>query len=107
MRDENVLESALARPRQVFAYGASVDVAALGAAYAYAIASDHPYHDGNKRIAFMAMAVFVELNGFELDAAETDVVETMLQLASGEMEETALAEWLRERLVEAPEGYSL
>lgn len=107
VRDENMLESALVRPRQVFSYGTSVDVAALGAAYAYAIVSDHPYHDGNKRTAFMAMAVFVELNGFELDASETDVVETMLKLASGEMEEAALAEWLRNRLVEAPEGYSL
>ncbi len=107
LRDENVLESALARPRQVFSYGASIDVAALAAAYAYAIAHDHPYHDGNKRIAFMAMAVFAELNGFELDAAEADVVDVMLRLASGELEEAKLAEWLRERFVAMPEGYSL
>lgn len=99
VRDENILESPLARPRQVFSYGAR-DVAALAAAYAFAIARDHPYHDGNKRIAFMAMAVFAELNGFELDAEEADVVDVMLRLASGDLEEEALAEWLRERLTD-------
>lgn len=101
VRDENILESALARPRQAFSYGARIDVAALAAAYAFAIAHDHPYHDGNKRIAFMAMAVFAELNGFELDAEEADVVDAMLRLASGGLEEEALAEWLRQRLIDA------
>jgi death-on-curing protein len=92
------LESALARPRQSFAYGSGVDTAALAASYAYGLARNHPYHDGNKRIAFMTMAVFAELNGFELDAAEAEVVDVMLRLAAGELEEEPLADWLRGRL---------
>ena len=100
LRDEKLLESALARPKQAFAYGGGVDIAALAAAYAHGIARNHPYHDGNKRIAFMVMAVFAELNGFELEAAEADVVDVMLRLASGDLEEEQLAEWLRARLVE-------
>ncbi len=100
LRDEKLLESALARPKQAFAYGSGVDIAALAAAYAYGIARNHPYHDGNKRIAFMTMAVFAKLNGFELEAAETDVVDVMLRLAAGDLEEQQLAEWLRARLPE-------
>lgn len=100
VRDERLLESALARPRQVFSYGASIDIAALAAAYAYGLARNHPYHDGNKRVAFMAMAVFAEINGYGLDADDADVVEAMLTLADGTLEEEALAEWLRVRLVE-------
>jgi len=100
LRDEKLLESALARPRQAFAYGSGVDIAALAAAYAYGIASNHPYHDGNKRIAFMTMAVFAELNGLELEAAETDVVDVTLRLAAGSLEEAQLAEWLQARLAE-------
>lgn len=102
VRDERLLESALARPRQVFTYGAGIDIAALAAAYACGLARNYPYHDGNKRIAFMAMAVFAEINGYEFVAEETEVVETMLTLADGTLEEESLAEWLRVRLVEAP-----
>ncbi len=99
LRDEKLLESALAWPRQAFAYGSTIDVAALAASYAYGIARNHPYHDGNKRIAFMAMAVFAELNGFELATTETEVVDAMLKLAAGALEEEQLAQWLRARLV--------
>lgn len=99
VRDEGLLESALARPQQMHAYAETTDIAALAAAYAYGLARNHPYHDGNKRIAFMTMAVFAELNGHEFEASEADVVETMLRLAAGELEEDALTEWLRERLV--------
>jgi death-on-curing protein len=101
VRDERLLESALARPRQVFTYGAGIDIAALGAAYACGLARNHPYHDGNKRVAFMAMAVFSEMNGYELVAEETEIVEAMLGLADGMLEEESLAEWLRGRLIEA------
>ncbi|PKQ14928.1 MAG: type II toxin-antitoxin system death-on-curing family toxin [Actinobacteria bacterium HGW-Actinobacteria-7] len=101
LRDEKLLESALERPKQAFAHGSGVDIAALAAAYAYGIARNHPYHDGNKRIAFMTMAVFAELNGYEFEVAETDVVHVMLRLAAGDREEEGrLAEWLRARLVE-------
>jgi death-on-curing protein len=107
LRDEKLLESALARPKQAFAYGSGIDTAALAAAYAYGLARNHPYHDGNKRIAFMTMAVFAELNGFELEAAETDVVDVMLRLASGDLEEEQLAEWLRAKLVEIDDTHSV
>jgi len=107
IRDEGLVESALARPRQAFAYGSTADVAALAASYAYGIARNHPYHDGNKRMAFVAMAVFAELNGFELEATEADVVDVMLRLAAGDLEENQLAEWLRARLLETGDGHSL
>ena len=106
MRDERLLEAALARPRQLWSYGASIDVAALAAAYAYGIARNHPYNDGNKRIAFVVAAVFAELNGYRLDAPESEVVDAMLRLAAGAIEEEALAEWLRDRLTELGDSHS-
>ena len=99
LHDEGFIEAALARPKQLWSYSASVDVASLAAAYAYGIARNHPYNDGNKRIAFLAAAVFVELNGYCLEASEPEIVDVMLRLASGTIEEDALAEWLRDRLV--------
>ncbi len=106
LRDEGLLEAALARPRQLWSYGASVDVAALAAAYAYGIARNHPYNDGNKRIAFVVAAVFAELNGYRLDAPEPEAVDAMLRLAAGEIEEEALADWLRGRLTEIGNSHS-
>ncbi|MBC7265536.1 MAG: type II toxin-antitoxin system death-on-curing family toxin [Coriobacteriia bacterium] len=100
LRDEDALESALARPRHRFAYGETTDVAELGAAYGYSIARNHPYVDGNKRTAFLAMVVFVELNGLRFKATEADVVDVMLRLAAGEIQEADLADWLRERTAE-------
>jgi len=100
IRDESLLEAALARPRQVLSYGADIDFPALAAAYAYGIARNHPFHDGNKRMAFMTMAVFVELNGMAFVASEAEVVATMLGLAAGEIEEAELAAWAREHLRE-------
>lgn len=107
IRDEGLVESALARPRQAFSYGSAPDIAALAAAYGYGIARNHPYHDGNKRIAFVVMAVFVELNGFELEASEADVVDAMLRLASGDLDEEQRAEWLREHLLAMGDRHSL
>ncbi len=100
LRDEDLLESALARPRQRFAYDATTDLTALAAAYGFGLARNHPYSDGNKRVAFVAMAVFLGLNGLEFTAAETEVVTTMVALASGTLDEDALAEdsladWIR------------
>ena len=95
VRDENALESALARPRQKWHYGRAMDLANLAAAYGYGLARNHPYRDGNKRIAFLAMAVFLGLNGKELDATEADVVTTMLQVAGGTLSEAGLAKWIR------------
>jgi death-on-curing protein len=97
LRDEHGLESALARPRQRLAYKAEADLAELAAAYGHGLAASHPFHDGNKRIAFVTMTVFLELNGVELAATEAEVVTVMLALAAGELDEDKLAEWLRSR----------
>lgn len=97
-RDQALLESALARPRQKFAYGARVDLATLAAAYAFGIARNHGFVDGNKRAAFMAAYVFLGLNGQDLEAAEPDVVTTMEHVASGRLTEEGLASWIREKL---------
>lgn len=95
VRDENALESALARPWQKFAYDASCDVADLAAAYGYGLTTSHGYSDGNKRVGFMAMYTFLGLNGRDLDASEKEVVELMLSVASGKTIEDALASWVR------------
>jgi death on curing protein len=95
MRDEGALESALARPRQTWTYAEKSDIATLAAGYAIAISQAHPFNDGNKRIAFVVAAVFAELNGFQVGAPESQVVDTMLRLAAGELAEDALVEWLR------------
>jgi death-on-curing protein len=95
LRDEDLLESALARPRQRFSYDATTDLAALAAACGFGLARNHPYRDGNKRVSFVTMAVFLGLNGLELTAPETEVVTTMVALASGTLDENALADWIR------------
>ena len=77
--------------------GLQADLAELAAAYGHGLASGHPFHDGNKRIAFVAMAVFLELNGVELEADEAEVVTAMLGLAAGELSEEQLAAWVRTR----------
>jgi death-on-curing protein len=100
IRDENALESALARPRQRFSYDAEADLAALAAAYGYGLAGNHPYNDGNKRVAFVVMAVFLGLNGLQLTASEADVVTTMMALAAGELAEETLADWIRSHTTE-------
>jgi death-on-curing protein len=101
LRDEHGLEAALARPRQRLAYRPEADLAELAAAYGAGLATGHPFHDGNKRIAFVTMAVFLELNGVELAPAEAEVVTAMLALAAGELNEDELAEWLRSKTVGA------
>lgn len=99
VRDENALESALARPRQRRVYRRTTDLASLAAAYAFGLARSHPYRDRNKRIAFMAMAIFLGLNGYELEAQEEDVVIVMVRLAAGRMSEIALARWVRAHVI--------
>jgi death-on-curing protein len=104
IRDENALESALARPRQRFAYEPNTDLPALAAVYGYALVRNHPYCDGNKRVAFVVMAVFLALNGLTLTASEAGVVTTMVALASGEIDEDVLADWIRAHTVTRPRG---
>jgi len=101
LRDENGVEAALARPRQRLAYRPDADLAELAAAYGHGLAASHPFHDGNKRIAFVTMAVFLELNGVGLAATEAEVVTVMLGLAAGELDEDGLAAWLRAGIADA------
>lgn len=101
---DELLEAALARPRQRLTYEASADLASLAAAYAFGIARNHPYPDGNKRVAFVVMVAFLGLNGLDFTAEEADVVRTILALAAGDIDESALAEWVRKHVKERPRG---
>lgn len=94
LRDEGLLESALGRPENLAAYGEPT-VFDLGAAYAFGIARNHPFVDGNKRAAFLSAALFLRLNGFVLRASEPEATATMLAFAAGEVSEADFAAWLR------------
>jgi death-on-curing protein len=98
VRDEGALEAALARPRHKFAYAKRADLATLAAAYAFGLARNHGFVDGNKRAAFMGAYVFLGLNGQDLEADEPDVVTTMERVADGRLTEPGLASWIRQRL---------
>jgi death-on-curing protein len=98
IRDRGLLESALERPRNRIHYDPEADLPALAAAYGFGISSNHPFVDGNKRVAFQAMYLFLGLNGFRIEAPEEEVVALILSLASGDLDEPALANWLRSRL---------
>ncbi len=97
VRDIGMLESALARPINQWTYGQD-DLASLAAAYAFGIARNHPFVDGNKRTAWVAARLFIALNGGALAFDKADAINTVLALAAGDLPEDALAEWLRERL---------
>lgn len=94
MREENLFDSAIARPLNLAAYG-NPDAAGLAAAYGVGLAKNHPFIDGNKRTAFVAVEIFLLLNGHELNATDAECVLTMLAVASGDMDEAAFADWLR------------
>ncbi len=94
VRDANLLESALARPGQLAHYG-TPDAAALAASYGYGISRNHPFIDGNERTAFVAMALFLALNGFDLVATDVECVITMLDVATGDIDEATFGEWIR------------
>jgi death-on-curing protein len=96
IRDQGLFESAMARPENLAAYG-QPDVCDLAAAYAFGLARNHPFADGNKRTAFVVSATFLILNGRDLTATEVEVVETFLKLAAGELGEAELADWFRGR----------
>lgn len=95
IRDEGLLESALARPHNRLAYDGAADLATLAAAYAFGIVKNHPFIDGNKRTAYVAAEVFLDLNSVTLTASDENCVLTMLSLAAGEIDEEAFAAWLR------------
>jgi death-on-curing protein len=95
VRDENALESALARPQQKWHYSERTDVPTLAAAYAYGLVQNHPYRDGNKRIGFLAMITFLGVNGYDFSATDANVVTEILALADGRISEDALSDWIR------------
>lgn len=95
VRDEGLLLSALARPQNVFAYSENVDHAALAAAYAFGIAKNHPFIDGNKRTALVVMRTFLALNDIGFAASPEEKFTTILRLAAGTLDEDELAAWIR------------
>jgi death-on-curing protein len=92
VRDAGLLESALARPRNLAHYG-QPNACELAAAYAFGLAKNHPFIDGNKRSAFVATELFLMLNGWRLTAGDADCVMVMLRLAAGEVDEASFAQW--------------
>jgi death-on-curing protein len=99
IRDENILESALARPKQKWQHAPDADLPMLAAAYAFGLVRNHPYRDGNKRIGFLAMVTFLGLNGHIFAATDAEVVAEMLSLAGGTISEETLAEWIHQHSV--------
>ena len=99
LRDEGLFESALARPENLSAYG-TPDVFECAAAYAFGLAKNHLFVDGNKRAAFLATGVFLRINGYRLSVSQADAVEAVLSLAAGELSESDFAAWLRAGSVE-------
>ena len=94
LRDEGLLDSALARPLNLALY-TEPDVAGLAAAYGVGLAKNHPFVDGNKRAAFLAVGMFLAVNGYRLHATQVDATLAMLAVASGEMDEATFAQWIR------------
>jgi death-on-curing protein len=98
LRDEGLLQSALARPQMKAQYGVD-DIAELAAAYGFGIARNHPFVDGNKRTALVVMEAFLVVHGHELKADEAETVALILALAGGEVTEEQLADWVRDNLM--------
>ena len=95
IRDESVLESALARPQQKWHYAKETDLATLAAAYGFGLVKGHPYRDGNKRIGLLAIATLLGINGYDLQATDAAVVTQILALADNRVSEAELADWIR------------
>lgn len=100
VRDHGLLQSALAKPQNILVYGEKVEIARLATAYAFGIAKNHPFMDGNKRTALVVMRTFLLLNGFDLKASQEEKYLTVMALASGTLSENDLADWIRGRLQE-------
>lgn len=98
IRDENALESGLARARQRWTFDPDSDLSRLAAGYVFGICTGHPFRDGNKRISFLAAVIFLGLNGLDLVAPDEEVVEKMMAIASGKLAEEAIADWIRSRI---------
>ena len=96
IRDETLLNSALARPLQHFTYNSDISITELAASYSYGLAKNHPFIDGNKRIALTIAAIFLELNGYSLNAPEAEAVVIFEKLAAGNLNENNLATWFKD-----------
>ena len=101
VRDENLLLSALARPQNLLAYSEEApDISALAAAYAFGIAKNHPFIDGNKRTALVVMRTFLLLNGFNINATQEEKYLAFFKLAEGNLSEQELTNWIREKIIQ-------
>jgi death on curing protein len=96
IRDRSMLESALGRPQNKWAYG-ETDLAVLAAAYAFGVSRNHPFVDGNKRASFLCLVVFLGLNGVDFAVSDAEAAAAFLALAAGEIDEDGLARWVRDR----------
>jgi death-on-curing protein len=104
LRDEGLLDSALARPVNKHSYEGRKDLADLAAAYGFGLARNHPIVDGNKRAAFLAVGVFLAINGHRLTATPVNAIESILALAAGSMDEAQFADWIKRNLRAAADG---
>jgi death-on-curing protein len=100
LRDDGLLDSALARPQNLISYKPDTDIAALAASYALGLARNHPFADGNKRVAFLSVGLFLTINGWRLASSSVEATQIMLGVAAGEMEEEAFAQWIRDHMQE-------
>ncbi|HWR53973.1 MAG TPA: type II toxin-antitoxin system death-on-curing family toxin [Bryobacteraceae bacterium] len=99
LRDEGLLDSALARPQNTHAYNPDSIIADLAASYAFGLAKNHAFLDGNKRAAFLSIGMFLSINGHKLVADQVDAIQTMLAVAAGELDEKGLAAWIQKNIV--------
>ena len=95
IRDDGLLESALSRPRHRWSFDSEMDLNSLTAGYGFGLTKNHAFLDGNKRIGFVAMNMFLIMNGFEIETPEPTIVSTMLEVAAGALDDAGLMEWLR------------
>ncbi|MGH6821661.1 MAG: type II toxin-antitoxin system death-on-curing family toxin, partial [Methylocella sp.] len=98
LRDEGLLDAALARPQNLLAYNVASTIAALAAAYAYGITRNHAFVDGNKRAAFLSIGLFLGLNGYRLAAGQVNAAQTIFALAEGILDEPGLSAWIEEHM---------
>jgi death-on-curing protein len=99
LRDEGLLDSALARPKNALAYRRGSTVAELAAAYAFGLARNHAFVDGNKRVAFLSIGLFLAINGHDLIPDQVEAIHIMMAVAAGTLDEAALAEWIKRNSV--------
>ncbi len=97
IRDKNLLSSALARPQNLLTYVENVEISQLAASYAFGIAKNHPFLDGNKRTAYVVMRTFFLINEFDIEATQEEKYITFLKLAEGTISEAELVEWIKEK----------